>query len=196
MWQWGRSISRLSWCGIRGKRLLFHSGAQTRLQWEKLMAMINDKGPEESRDTDATYIILSHQSVHLPRPSRQTGGREKEEEEKWKRRRRGRSETERDKKQKNEKRRTNERVIYSVFYTQELLLSSWGKVEGKKKNKWQRGDKVNKKMACKISRRYSAREEESSLWSFLISSNLTLHVPKPHFQGLICHMVFPVWMIY
>lgn len=46
------------------------------------MAMINDKGPEESRDTDATYIILSHQSVHLPRPSRQTGGREKEEEEK------------------------------------------------------------------------------------------------------------------
>lgn len=100
------------------------------------------------------------------------------------------------KNKKNEKRRTNERVIYSVFYTQELLLSSWGKVEGKKKNKWQRGDKVNKKMACKISRRYSAREEESSLWSFLISSNLTLHVPKPHFQGLICHMVFPVWMIY
>lgn len=196
MWQWGRSISRLSWCGIRGKRLLFHSGAQTRLQWEKLMAMINDKGPEESRDTDATYIILSHQSVHLPRPSRQSGGREKEEEEKWKRRRQGRSETERDKKQKNEKRRTNERVIYSVFYTQELLLSSWGESGRKKKNKWQRGDKVNKKMACKISRRYSAREEESSLWSFLISSNLTLHVPKPHFQGLICHMVFPVWMIY
>lgn len=38
------------------------------------MAMINDKGPEESRDTDATYIILSHQSVHLPGPSRQRGG--------------------------------------------------------------------------------------------------------------------------
>lgn len=37
------------------------------------------------------------------------------------------------KNKKNEKRRTNERVIYSVFYTQELLLSSWGKVEGKKK---------------------------------------------------------------
>lgn len=39
------------------------------------MAMINDKGPEESRDTDATYIILSHQSVHLPGPSRQRGER-------------------------------------------------------------------------------------------------------------------------
>ena len=38
------------------------------------MAMINDKGPEESRDTDATYIILSHQSVHLPGPSRQRRG--------------------------------------------------------------------------------------------------------------------------
>lgn len=38
------------------------------------MAMINDKGPEESRDTDATYIILSHQSVHLPGPSRQEAG--------------------------------------------------------------------------------------------------------------------------
>ena len=38
------------------------------------MAMINDKGPEESRDTDATYIILSHQSVHLPGPSWQKGG--------------------------------------------------------------------------------------------------------------------------
>ena len=46
------------------------------------MAMINDKGPEESRDTDATYIILSHQSVHLPGPSRQRwGGREEKEEE-------------------------------------------------------------------------------------------------------------------
>lgn len=39
------------------------------------MAMINDKGPEESRDTDATYIILSHQSVHLPGPSRQEAGK-------------------------------------------------------------------------------------------------------------------------
>lgn len=197
MWQWGRSISRLSWCGIRGKRLLFHSGAQTRLQWEKLMAMINDKGPEESRDTDATYIILSHQSVHLPRPSRQSGGREKEEEEKWKRRRRGRSETERDKKQKKRKEEDEwESYLLRLLHTgiASLFLGESGRK--KKKNKWQRGDKVNKKMACKISRRYSAREEESSLWSFLLSSNLTLHVPKPHFQGLICHMVFPVWMIY
>lgn len=47
------------------------------------MAMINDKGPEESRDTDATYIILSHQSVHLPGPTRQKrmGLGEKEEVE-------------------------------------------------------------------------------------------------------------------
>lgn len=45
------------------------------------MAMINDKGPEESRDTDGTYIILSHQSVHLPGPSRQRMGRVGEVEE-------------------------------------------------------------------------------------------------------------------
>lgn len=38
------------------------------------MAMINDKGPEESRDTDATYIMLSHQSVHLPGPLSAAGG--------------------------------------------------------------------------------------------------------------------------
>lgn len=30
-----------------------------------LMAVINDNGPEESRDTGATYIIPSHQTVHL-----------------------------------------------------------------------------------------------------------------------------------
>lgn len=30
-----------------------------------LMAVINDNGPEESWDTGATYIIPSHQSVHL-----------------------------------------------------------------------------------------------------------------------------------
>lgn len=29
------------------------------------MAVINDNGPEESWDTGATYIIPSHQSVHL-----------------------------------------------------------------------------------------------------------------------------------
>lgn len=33
------------------------------------MAMINDKGPEESGDTAATYIIPPHQSEHLPGPS-------------------------------------------------------------------------------------------------------------------------------
>lgn len=30
-----------------------------------LMAVINDNGPEESWDTGATYIIPSHQSMHL-----------------------------------------------------------------------------------------------------------------------------------
>lgn len=29
------------------------------------MAVINDNGPEESWDTGATYIIPSHQSMHL-----------------------------------------------------------------------------------------------------------------------------------
>lgn len=35
---------------------------------KKLMAMINDNGLEESWDTAATYIILSHQSLLLPAP--------------------------------------------------------------------------------------------------------------------------------
>lgn len=103
----------------------------------------------------------------------------------------------RDKKRENQKRR-RESYLLSVLYTQELLFwheSKWGK------NKWQRGDKVNKKMACKITRRYSVRKkkggkEESSAWTFPILSNLTLHMLKPHFQGLICHMVCPVLMIY
>lgn len=36
-------------------------------QWWRgsLMAVINDNGPEESWDTSATYIIPSHQSMHL-----------------------------------------------------------------------------------------------------------------------------------
>lgn len=36
-------------------------------QWWRgsLMAVINDNGPEESWDTGATYIIPSHQSMHL-----------------------------------------------------------------------------------------------------------------------------------
>lgn len=176
-------LAWLSWCGIWEKRLLFHSPAQTRLQWEKLMAMINDKGPEESRDTDATYIILSHQSVHLPGPSRQRGGGGGRGERRGRRRWRG----------------ERERAIYSRSFTHRncFSLSSCGESE---KNKWQRGDKVNKKMACKVTGRYSVREGESewggegesSPWSFLISSNLTLRMPKPHFQGLICHMVCPV----
>lgn len=69
------------------------------------MAMINDKGPEESRDTDGTYIILSHQSVHLPGPSRQRMGRVgevEEEEEEMKEREMGKKEE-----------RKRERVIYS-----------------------------------------------------------------------------------
>lgn len=35
---------------------------------KKLIAMINDNGLEESWDTAATYIILSHQSLLLPAP--------------------------------------------------------------------------------------------------------------------------------
>lgn len=102
----------------------------------------------------------------------------------------------RETKNKKTKRGGRMRELSTPSFTHRNCFSLLGGKWKEKKNKWQRGDKVNKKMACKISRRYSAREEESSLWSFLISSNLTLHVPKPHFQGLICHMVFPVWMIY
>lgn len=55
--------------------------------------------------------------------------------------------------------RERERAIYSQSFTQRNCFSrsSCGEV---KKNKWQRGDKVNKKMACKITGRYSVREEE------------------------------------
>lgn len=80
------NILGLSWCGIWEKRVAFDSPVQTRQPREELMAMINDKGPEESRDTAATYIIPSHQAVHLPGPSLQPahqqwreGGREGEE---------------------------------------------------------------------------------------------------------------------
>lgn len=39
---------------------------QGELRWRgSLMAVINDNGPEESWDTGATYIIPSHQSMHL-----------------------------------------------------------------------------------------------------------------------------------
>lgn len=48
------------------------------------MAVINDNGPEESWDTGATYIIPSHQSVHLrglssANPHATVGGRNKKE---------------------------------------------------------------------------------------------------------------------
>ena len=146
--------------------------------------MINDKGPEESRDTDATYIILSHQSVHLPGPSRQRGGGG--ERGKSRRRRKGgggsESEGEGETREKEERERKRESYLLPVLYTQELLRSFFlgeSEKKKKKKNKWQRGDKVNKKMACKITGRYSVREGEGAregggLWSLLISSNLTL----------------------
>ena len=53
-----------------------------------------------------------------------------------------------------------ERAIYSRSFTHRncFSLSSCGESE---KNKWQRGDKVNKKMACKVTGRYSVREGES-----------------------------------
>lgn len=82
------------------------------------MAMINDKGPEESRDTDATYIILSHQSVHLPGPSQQRGnGKEEEEGKGW---------------GKGKKKHGGESYLLPVFlYTgiALLLFFSWEKVK-------------------------------------------------------------------
>lgn len=84
------------------------------------MAMINDKGPEESRDTDGTYIILSHQSVHLPGPSRQRMGRVGEVEE----------ERERKRDQKKKKREEKgESYLLLVLYTQELLFSYMRKMK-------------------------------------------------------------------
>lgn len=75
-----------------------------------------------------------------------------------------------------------------------LSLSPW-----KKKNKWQKGDKVNKKIVCKITARYSNREwgggrkGENSPWSSLWFQATWLPAHwRPHFQGLICHMVLPV----
>lgn len=81
------------------------------------MAMINDKGPEESRDTDATYIILSHQSVHLPGPSRQRGERGE-----------GGGEV---REGETESKRERERAIYSRYFTHRncFSLSSCGKVK-------------------------------------------------------------------
>lgn len=58
--------------GIK-KQCLFWGSVQTRQLWGKkkkkqLMAMINDNGLEESRDTAATYIIPSRQSLLLSAP--------------------------------------------------------------------------------------------------------------------------------
>lgn len=57
-------------CGMKRTQWLFWGSVQTRQLWEKksLIAMINDNGLEESWDTAATYIILSHQSLLLPAP--------------------------------------------------------------------------------------------------------------------------------
>lgn len=42
-------------------------------------------------------------------------------------------------------------------------------------------------MACKITIRYSGENARAVIIQDF--SNLTLHMLKPHFQGLICHMV-------
>lgn len=69
LWQRCTSVRPLLVWAAREKRKAFDRPLPTRQLREKLMAMINDKGPEESRDTDATYIISPHQSEHLPGPS-------------------------------------------------------------------------------------------------------------------------------
>lgn len=53
-------------CGMK-KQWLFWGTVQTRQLW-KLMAVINDNRLEESRDTAATYIMPSRQSLLLPAP--------------------------------------------------------------------------------------------------------------------------------
>lgn len=90
------------------------------------MAMINDKGPEESRDTDATYIILSHQSVHLPGPSWQ---REEEGVGGW-----GEGEEGCRKRRKTEREGERESYLLLVLCTEDLLFS-FSHRSGKRKNK-------------------------------------------------------------
>lgn len=126
IWQQGKSMRPfLVWAVKKKRKKAFDRLLQTRQPRKKLMAMINDKGPEESGDTAATYIIPPHQSEHLPGPSPSLS------------------------------------LPYlcplphspqlppsrSLSLHLSFFSSSW-----KEENKWQRGDKVNKKMACKISR--------------------------------------------
>lgn len=118
----------------------------TRQLREKLMAMINDKGPEESRDTDATYIISPHQSEHLPGPSLS--------------------------------------FSRSALSPPNPALTAAPRPPEMWKNKSQRGDKVNKKMACKISERYSEEKERGKTGreGALISGDSTLPRLKPPFS--------------
>lgn len=54
LWIWDKREAMMAGC---------RQGEQ---RWRgSLMAVINDNGPEESWDTGATYIIPSHQTVHL-----------------------------------------------------------------------------------------------------------------------------------
>lgn len=57
----------LSLYGYETKGRLVMAGRRQGDRWwrGRLMAVINDNGPEESWDTGATYIIPSHQSMHL-----------------------------------------------------------------------------------------------------------------------------------
>lgn len=63
---WGASIRPFPlW--IWDKREAVMAGRRQGERWWRgsLMAVINDNGPEESWDTGTTYIIPSHQSMHL-----------------------------------------------------------------------------------------------------------------------------------
>lgn len=105
------------------KQWLFWGTVKTRQLWKKLIAMINDNGLEESWDTAATYIILSHQSLLLPAPLPPTARHYK-----------------------------NVLSAFHFFSEITVLLKKEG---GKRKRERQRGSRVNKKMACKITIRYS-----------------------------------------
>lgn len=55
-------------CGMKQKTMASLRHCADKAALKKLIAMINDNGLEESWDTAATYIILSHQSLLLPAP--------------------------------------------------------------------------------------------------------------------------------